>query len=161
MGTVKEIKFRDRFGSLVGRKNRMTFIIGAEPGVPTGMPAYCVSVCSESGEVRLSTACHQYFQLDEAKQLCRRIAAGEVSLADLRAKYDAEDEAKLQSARRENDEKVDAFRARLAAAGLSCRDFLELEVSYSALGEMGRQSLLAAMREEGETRSARKIHTVE
>ena len=152
MRSTKEIKFRDRFGSLVGRKNWMTFIIRKEHDIPVGMPAYCVSVCSENGEVRFSTVCHQYFHLDEAKKFCQEIADGKLSLSELSAQYDAEDEAERHAVRREIRKKADAFAARLAALDLSCRDFLELEVTYSGLGEVGREIMLELMREEGESR---------
>ncbi len=154
MRSTKEIKFRDRFGSLVGRKNWMTFIIRKEHDIPVGMPAYCVSVCSENGEVRFSTVCHQYFHLDEAKKFCREIADGKLSLSELSAQHDAEDEAERQAVRQETRKKIDTFVARLAALGLSCRDFLELEVTYSGLGEVGREIMLELMREEGEARRA-------
>lgn len=85
MKTAREIKFRDHCGDLVGRQNGMMFIIRTEPGVIAGTPAHWVTVIPGGGAPNFSTMGHQYFHLDEAKEFCRQIAAGEIDLADLRA----------------------------------------------------------------------------
>lgn len=145
---VREIKFRDHCGDLVGRQNGMMFLIRTEPGVIAGTPAHWVTVVPGGGEPNFSTVGHQYFHLDEAKEFCRQIAAGEIDLAVLQAQYDAEDKAKVQAAHQEYTKRAKAFRARLAAAGLSVQDLLELEMGHSALGEMGHQILLELERKE-------------
>lgn len=148
MKNMKEIKFRDHCGDLVGCQNGMTYIIRTEPGAVSGTPSHWVVVASESGEVKFNTVCHQFFHLDEAKEFCQQVAAGNVDLAELQRRYDEEDEARLREVRREVAEKAKAFCARLSAVGLSYRDFLKLEVLHNVLGEMGHQVLLELERGE-------------
>ena len=124
---VREIKFRDHCGDLVGRQNGMMFIIRTEPGVIAGTPAHWVTVVPRGGAPNFSTMGHQYSHLDEAKEFCRQIAAGEIDLAVLRARYDVADEARILDERQDLAERVVLFRARLAAAGLSVQELLELE----------------------------------
>lgn len=145
---VREIKFRDHCGDLVGRQNGMMFIIRTEPGVIADTPAHWVTVVPGGEAPNFSTVGHQYFHLDEAKEFCRKIAAGEIDLAVLRARYDVEDEARIRDEHQDLAERVVLFRARLAAAGLSVQELLELEALHSALGEMGHQILLELERKE-------------
>ena len=145
---VREIKFRDHCGGLVGRQNGMVFIIRTEPGVIAGTPAHWVTVVPGGGAPSFSTMGHQYFHLDEAKEFCRQIAAGEIDLAVLRARYDVADEARIRDESQDLAERVVLFRARLSAAGLSVLDLLELEVLHNALGEMGHRILLELERKE-------------
>lgn len=88
---IREIKFRDHCGDLIGRQNGMVFIIRTEPGVIAGTPAHWVTVVPGDGAPNFSTMGRQHFHLDEAKEFCRQIAVGEIDLVDLRARYDAED----------------------------------------------------------------------
>ena len=148
MKTAREIKFRDHCGDLIGRQNGMVFIIRTEPGVIAGTPAHWVTVILGDGAPTFSTVGHQYFRLDEAKEFCRQVVAGEIDLAVLRARYDAEDEAKIRDDDQDLAERVVLFRARLAAAGLSFLDLMGLEVLHNALGEMGHQVLLELERKE-------------
>lgn len=150
MGSTKEIKFRDCFGDLVGRKNGMTFIIRTEPGMPASEPAHFVTVAPGDGAPNFSTLNHQYFHLEEAKEFCRQVADGKVNLSQLRARYDAEDDVKILDASQNLSDRLVLFRARLAAAGLSYRDLLELQMMHGSLGERGRQILLDLEREEKE-----------
>ena len=149
---VREIKFRDHCGDLVGRQNGMMFIIRTEPGVIAGTPAHWVAVVLGDGAPNFSTMGHQYFHLDEAKEFCRQIAAGEIDLAVLRAQYEAEDKAKnkakILDIRQNLSTRVVLFRACLKAKGLTCSDLLELESMLDALGERGRDILLELEREE-------------
>ena len=143
---AREIKFQDQCGDLVGCQNGMMFII--RTGVIAGTPSHWVTVVPGGGAPNFSTMGHQYFHLDEAKEFCRQIAAGEIDLADLRAQYDAEDEGRILDTDGDLAERVVLFRARLAAAGLSFQELEELEALHSALGEMGHQVLLYLEREE-------------
>ena len=91
----------------------------------------------------------QYFHLDEAKEFCRQIGDGEISLKELWTRYAAEDAAKEQAAIREVTERAKKFHARLDAMGLKYRDLLELEVLAHSLGDMGHNILLGYERGEG------------
>lgn len=84
-----------------------------------------------------------------AVKFCQKIAAGEIKLEDLQAKFDAEDAAKEQAAIRDVTERAKKFHARLDAMELKYRDLLELEVLAHSLGDMGHNILLGYERGEG------------
>ena len=153
MAKRKEIKFQERYGGLLGRRNGMLFMIETEQGLPdTCAKSHWVSVAmgrEEKGEYVFSTAGYQYFHLDEAKEFCRQIGDGEISLKELWTRYAAEDAAKEQAAIREVTERAKKFHARLDAMGLKYRDLLELEVLAHSLGDMGHNILLGYERGEG------------
>lgn len=86
------IKFRERQEDLVGRRNGMQFWIRKEPGLPDScVPAYWVTIDPGRDRRMISTIGREYFHLDEAMEFCRRIAAGEIDLEELRAAYEAQD----------------------------------------------------------------------
>lgn len=148
MPKQKEIKFRECCGDLVGSRNGMRFTISKEPGLEgPGRQAYWVMVGSMAGRLLLSTVAHQYFTLDGAKEFCRRAAAGEIDLEELRAVYEAEEETVRRAA---IEARARLLRARLTAMGLTYRSFLELEALAHGLGEMGHDILLK-WEEEGTT----------
>lgn len=149
----KEIKFQNVHGALRGRQNGMEFLIYKDPYLAaTCAPAHYVVISQErkDGEPRrISTGGRQYFHLDGAKELCQKIAAGEIDPEDLQASYDAEDAAKEQAAIQAVTEKAKKFHARLDAMGLKYTDLLELEVLAHGLGDMGHNILLGYERGEG------------
>lgn len=151
MAKQKEIKFQSVHGALRGRQNGMEFwIYKAEDLAATCAPAHYVVIYEKSNEPqRVNTGGHQYFHLDGAKEFCQKIAAGEITLEDLQAFYDAEDAAKERAVFREITEKAKKFHASLDAMGLSYRDLLELEALAHALGDMGHNILLGYERGEG------------
>ena len=108
MAKQKEIKFQSVHGALRGRQNGMEFwIYKAEDLADTCAPAhYVVAYEKSNAPQRVNTGGHQYFHLDGAKEFCQRIAAGEITLEDLQAFYDAEDAAKERAVFREIAEKA-------------------------------------------------------
>ncbi len=153
MAKRKEIKFQARHGLLTGRQNGMTFWIHEDKELAAANePALYVVIdpsLEDLGAPRVSTGGHQYFNLTGAKEFCQKIAAGEIKLEDLRAAYDAEDDAKERAVFREITEKAKKFHARLDAKGLKYTDLLELEVLAHSLGDMGHNILLGYERGEG------------
>lgn len=147
----KKIKFQSVHGALRGRQNGMEFwIYKAEDLADTCAPAYYVVAYEKSNAPqRVNTGGHQYFHIDGAKEFCQQIAAGEITLEDLRAFYDAEDAAKEQAAIREAAEKAKKFHARLDAMGLKYTDLLELEVLANGMGNIAHNILLGYERGEG------------
>jgi len=116
----------------------------------TRAPAYYVSVYPGAVNFPVfSTGGRQYFHLEEAKEFCQKIAAGEISMKEWQAKFDAEDDAKERAAFREITEKAKKFQARLDTMGLKYTDLLELEVLAHGLGDMGHNILLGYERGEG------------
>ena len=155
MAKRKEIKFRTTVAqgtTLEGRQNGVIYRIYWDRTLAgTGKPAHTVTAYNtkESGKA-INTAGHIGFKsLDDAKEFCQKIAAREIKLEDLQAKFDAEDDAKERAVFREITEKAKKFHARLDAMGLKYRDLLELEVLAHSLGDMGHNILLGYERGEG------------
>ena len=151
-GTVKkrkEIKFREDREGLIGRQNGIIFRIYEIPTVDKIAP-YIVSARSAVVPgIGLTTSGHRYFSLDEAKEFCQQIAAGEIKLEELQATYDAENDAKERAVFQEIAEKAKEFQKCLDAKGLKYTDLLELEVLAHSLGDMGHNILLGYERGEG------------
>lgn len=149
----KEIKFQNRYGTLRGRQNGMTFWIHEDKELAaTCAPAHYVVIdpsLEDLGTPRVSTGGHQYFHLDGAMEFCQKIAAGEIKLEDLQAAYDAEDDAKERAVFREITEKAKEFQKRLDTKGLKYTDLLELEVLAHSLGDIGHHILLGYEHGEG------------
>ena len=116
---MKEIKFKNVGVDLRGRQNGMTFSILMDyERVTTGGPAYYVGVHSDTEDFPwLSTWGHRYFDVDSAKEFCRRIAAGKIDVEALRAEFAAEDAAREQAA------------SRPAIPGCSCTRLLSADYS--------------------------------
>ena len=99
MAKRKEIKFRDRYGILAGRQNGIRFLIRKDPGLPdTCVPAYWVTIYPGQGKHCVNTGRHRNFHLEEAKEFCQKVAAGEIKVEDLQAEFEAEDAAEKQAA---------------------------------------------------------------
>ncbi|MDE6590814.1 MAG: hypothetical protein K2K53_10830, partial [Oscillospiraceae bacterium] len=98
---------------------------------------------------RVSTGGHQDFDWLGAMEFCQKIAAGEVTVAELQAKYDAEDAARRRAVELEGAKEAKAFLALLEADGLTYHKLLELEMLEHGLGEAGHQALLAYENGEG------------
>ena len=113
MKNRKEIKFREDREGLIGRQNGIIFRIYEIPTVDKIAP-YIVSARSAVAPgTGLTTSGHRYFSLDEAKEFCQQIAAGEIKLEELQAAYDAEDDAKERAVFREIAEKAKEFQKSL------------------------------------------------
>ena len=154
MAKRKEIKFRTtvaRGTTLEGRQNGVIYRIHWDRTLAgTERKAHTVTVFDTKEPKRaINTAGHIDFNLEEAKEFCQKIAAGEIKLEDLQAAYDAEDDAKERAVFREITVKAKQFQKRLDAKGLKYTDLLELEVLAHSLGDMGHNILLGYERGEG------------
>lgn len=90
----KEIKWRrEGRGTMIGRKDGIIFRIFRLWDAPErGHTVSCYDTRGTGREI--STAGYREFTWEEAVEFCQKIAAGEVDLEDLRARFDAEDMAK-------------------------------------------------------------------
>ncbi|MDE6589763.1 MAG: hypothetical protein K2K53_05345 [Oscillospiraceae bacterium] len=152
MAKRREIKFRPAQDRLIGigRQGGMTFHLYESVERPAGEPPpYFVRVLGVAGMLKFSTAGREYFPFDAAKRLCEKIAAGEVTVAELQARYDAKDAAAQRAADQESVKRAKAFLPQLEAEGITYHKLLELEMLAHGLGEAGRQALLAYERGEG------------
>lgn len=148
----KEIKFRqDGRGMYVGRQDGVIYRLYEDrEKIKNCAPAYSVSAVDTKNKGRgIYTGGHKYFHMDEAKEFCQQIAAGEIDLEAMRAEFDAEDAAKEQRAIREAVKAAKAFRTRLEAVGLSYLDLLELEALRANMGNLAHNMLLGYERGEG------------
>ena len=120
--------------------------MGASP-----VPPYYVRANDTKGLGRsIDTHNLQYFELDGAKEFCQQIVAGEIDLEAMRAKIDAERDAKEQAAVRAATERAKRFRDRLEAAGISFNTMLDLQAAYDAdMDSLARNILLGYERGEG------------
>lgn len=145
----KEIKWRrEGRGTMIGRQDGIIFRIFRLWDAPErGHTASCYDTRGTGREI--STAGYREFTWEEAVEFCQKIAAGEVDLEDLRARFDAEDMAKEREAVRKTTEKAKRLAAMLEGYGMKYTDLLELEVMRQALGEMGHQILMGYHRGEG------------
>lgn len=149
MAKRKGIKFQVRHGVLAGHQNGLTFYICKDAEMETPKtPAYFVTVY-EGKERKISTGGRQHFHMDGAVEFCQKIAAGEIKLEDLQAKFAEEDNLKERAVFREITGKAKEFQKRLDAKGLKYTDLLELEVLAHSLGDIGHHILLGYERGEG------------
>lgn len=153
MASRKEIKFKPAYRgakALEGRQDGVIFKIHRSLRPEhVDDPAYSVMATDTKGQGRnISTSRHQYFTLDGAKEFCQQIAAGEIDLEALRAKFDAEDMAKERRAVHKATEEAKEFRAKLEAAGISYETLLDLSAENEALDSMARNILMGLERGE-------------
>lgn len=142
---MKWIKFRQT-GTLTleGRKNGITFEIHGR-----GERFHVLTTDMKGLGRSILTAGHQEFDLNGAKKFCQRIAAGEIDVAALKAKYQAEDIERERQEVQRNVGEAKRFRAKLERAGLSYREFAELEAEAQELSDISRRVLVALERGEG------------
>lgn len=147
----KEIKFRREIRTLEGRQDGVIYRIYEGPTLAGGCAPACTVTAYDTKDLgrTISTSGHLLFHLDAAKEFCQRIAAGEIDLEDLRAKFAAEDAAKDREAILAATERAKAFRGRLEAAGISYTTLLELEALHDKLGNLAHNILLGLERGEG------------
>ena len=94
MGKRKEIKFLCKDGQTrEGRQDGVMFWIRKDQKrEQDGLPCYYVAANDTKGKGRtVFTGDHEYFTLEDAKELCQQIMAGEANLAERKARYAAED----------------------------------------------------------------------
>ncbi|MGN1007747.1 MAG: hypothetical protein ACI4PV_02280, partial [Butyricicoccus sp.] len=130
MGKRKEIKWR-RTGrrTLEGRQNGMEFRIYEDVyRAQETEKRFTVSEYDTKNMGRsISTAGHMDFTIEDAKEFCQRIAAGEIDPVALQDKFNEEDDAKERAAIRTATEAAKKFRTTLDKFGLKYSDLLELE----------------------------------
>lgn len=109
----KEIKWRrEGRGTMIGRQDGIIFRIFRLWDAPErGHTVSCYDTRGTGREI--STAGYREFTWEEAVEFCQKIAAGEVDLEDLRARFDAEDMAKEREAVRKTTEKAKRLAAML------------------------------------------------
>ena len=152
MGKRKEIKFLCKDGQTrEGRQDGVMFWIRKDQKrEQDGLPCYYVAANDTKGKGRtVFTGDHEYFTLEDAKELCQQIMAGEANLAERKARYAAEDAEKERRAVAEATEQAKNFRGRLEAAGISFGKLLELEDAMDDLSFMARNILLGWENGEG------------
>jgi hypothetical protein len=151
MAKRKEIKFKLNYPVYEGRQDGVIYWIFTDTTANgTTGPRCTVSTQDTKDKGRtIRTAGHRYFHLDDAKEFCQQIAAGEIDLEALRAEFAAEDAAKEAAAVQGAVERAKKFRDKLEAVGISYHDLLELEVMAHSLGDIGHNILLGYERGEG------------
>lgn len=147
----KEIKFRRTRWNWEGRQGGVIYGIYEERAMTrTCAPLHSVSVYNTlTGERVIDTAGHRLFHMDDAKEFCQQIAAGEIDLEAMRAEFAAEDVAREQAAIQAATRDAKKVHARLDAVGLKYLDLLELEAVRHDLGEIAHNILLGYERGEG------------
>lgn len=152
MGKRKEIKFMCRDGrTFEGRQDGVLFWIRENQILRRrGLPCYYVAANDTKGKGRtVFTGDHEHFTLEGAKELCQQIMAGEVNLAERKARYAAEDMEKERRAVAAATEQAKAFRDKLEAAGISYHELLALEQAHEDMGNMAHNILLGWENGEG------------
>ena len=152
MGKRKEIKFMCRDGrTFEGRQDGVLFWIRENQILRRrGLPCYYVAANDTKGKGRpVFTGDHEYFTLEEAKELCQQVMIGGANLEERKARYAAEDAEKERRAVAEATEQAKNFRGRLEAAGISFGKLLELEDALDDLSFMARNILLGWENGEG------------
>lgn len=145
MGKRKEIKFLCKDGQTrEGRQDGVMFWIRKDQKrEQDGLPCYYVAANDTKGKGRtVFTGDHEYFTLEDAKELCQQIMAGEANLAERKARYAAEDMEKERRAVAAATEQAKAFRDKLEATGISYHELLALEQAHEDLGNMAHNILL-------------------
>mgnify|MGYP001125930085 CR=1 FL=1 len=98
MAKRKEIKWRwEARGTMIGRQNGIIFRIYHPWDMPEREHTVSCYDTKRAGRT-ISTAGYRKFTWEEAVEFCQAIAAGEIDLEDLRARFDAEDMAKEREA---------------------------------------------------------------
>lgn len=152
MGKRKEIKFLCKDGQTrEGRQDGVMFWIRKDQKrEQDGLPCYYVAANDTKGKGRtVFTGDHEYFTLEEAKELCQQVMIGGANLEERKARYAAEDAEKERRAVAEATEQAKNFRDRLEAAGISFEKLLELEDALDDLSLMARNILLGWENGEG------------
>ena len=145
----KEIKWRHEFrGTMTGRQDGIIFRIYRKWDAPE--QGYTVS-CHDTKKAgrTINTAGHMTFTWEEAVEFCQQIAAGEVDLETMRAKFAAEDAAKERTAIRRSIEEAKRFREELEKAGISYRTLLHLTALQQEMDGLAYNILLGFERGEG------------
>ena len=139
----KEIKWRrEGRGTMIGRQDGIIFRIFRLWDAPErGHTVSCYDTRGTGREI--STAGYREFTWEEAVEFCQKIAAGEVDLEDLRARFDAEDMAKEREAVRKTTEKAKRLAAMLEGYGMKYTDLLELRLCATPWGKWDTRSLWA------------------
>lgn len=89
------------------------------------------------------------FTWEEAVEFCQQIAAGEVDLETMQAKFAAEDAAKERTAIRRSIEEAKRFQEELEKAGISYRTLLHLTALQQEMDGLAHNILLGVERGEG------------
>ncbi len=149
----KEIKFKATSPSsrtMEGRQDGVIYRIHQDKEkTDTCAPAWSASAYDTKDKGRtINTAGHIYFHMDGAKEFCQQIAAGEIDLESLRAKFEAEDKAKEDTAIKAATERAKAFRDKLDRHGIKFSTLLDLAAEADSLGGMERNILLGLERGE-------------
>ena len=97
----------------------------------------------------INTAGHMTFTWEEAVEFCQQIAAGEVDLETMRAKFAADDAAKERTAIRRSIEEAKRFQEELEKAGISYRMLLHLTALQQEMDGLAHNILLGFERGEG------------
>ncbi len=152
MGKRKDIQFMCRDGrTFEGRQDGLlVWILENRIRRQQGLPCYYVAANDTKGKGRtVFTGDHEYFTLEDAKELCQQIMAGEANLAERKARYAAEDMEKERRAVAAATEQAKAFRDKLEATGISYHELLALEQAHEDLGNMAHNILLGWENGEG------------
>lgn len=152
MGKRKEIKFLCKDGrTREGRQDGVMFWIRKDQKrEQDGLPCYYVAANDTKGKGRtVFTGDHEYFTLEDAKELCQQIMAGEANLAERKARYAAEDMEKERRAVAAATEQAKAFRDKLEAAGISYHKLLALEEARRDMNDLAHHILLGWENGEG------------
>lgn len=145
----KEIKWRrEGRGTMTGRQDGIIFRIFRPWDAPE--QRHTVSCHDTRGTGRtISTTGHRTFTWEEAVEFCQQIAAGEVDLETMRAKFAAEDAAKERTAIRRSIEEAKRFQEELEKAGISYRTLLHLTALQQEMDGLAHNILLGVERGEG------------
>lgn len=144
MAKRKEIKFTRDGRNLKGRQDGVIFYIREDKErAATCTTAYYVASHDTRELGRgISTHNHLYFHLDEAKEFCQKIIAGEIDLEAMRAEIAAESATREQEAVRAATERAKRFRDKLAAAGISYTTLLDLRAAHDELVDGAAHNIL-------------------
>ena len=149
MAKRKEIKFRLDRRVYVGRQNGVIFRLYWDQETISS-PTYSVTAVDTKHKGReIDTAGHKHFSLDAAKEFCQQIAAGEIDMEAMQAKFAAEDKEKKQAAIRAAAEAAKKFHATLGKFDLKYSELLFLENLRADLGKLAHNMLLDYERGEG------------
>ena len=152
MGKRKEIKFLCKDGQTrEGRQDGVMFWIRKDQKrEQDGLPCYYVAANDTKGKGRtVFTGDHEYFTLEDAKELCQQIMAGEANLAERKARYAAEDMEKERRAVAAATEQAKAFRDKLEGVGISYHKLLALEEARRDMNDLAHHILLGWENGEG------------
>ena len=151
MGKRKEIKFMCRDGrTFEGRQDGVLFWI-RENRIrrQQGLPCYYVAANDTKGKGRtVFTGDHEYFTLEEAKELCQQVMIGGANLEERKARYAAEvadDRAEIAAAVKS----AKAFRDKLEGVGISYHKLLALEEARRDMNDLAHHILLGWENGEG------------